>query len=184
MADSPYLGQSTDLILGQEFLTWLWFRSESQNTFKLPDGKLFAIHMEQRIVVQGGEGEALETASVSGAYSELREARLGLSTGKKVTRALLRIEQDPEMWQLTLKAADFSLNSLKTPKIEKSGDGEDDPDALFFEKIYLIEHALDFLDTLYAEFLKLRLSASSWKEETAALRVWLQKTGINANNAA
>lgn len=28
--NEPYLGQTTDMVLGQEFLTWLWFRSETQ----------------------------------------------------------------------------------------------------------------------------------------------------------
>ena len=31
MADAAYIGENTDLILGREFLTWLWFRSETSN---------------------------------------------------------------------------------------------------------------------------------------------------------
>ncbi len=176
MANLPSLEDTTDLILGKEFLTWLWFRSESHNTFTGPDGKLFSVHMEQRVVVQGGDGDMRETASVSGPYSELREARLGLSTGKQVTRALLRLEQDPEQWQLNLKAEDFSFNSLKTPKVDKSGEGEDDIEAIFLEKIYLIEHALGFIDTLFKEFLKLRLGPK-WAEEVSELKTWLKITG-------
>ena len=42
------------------------------------------MNLEQRIVVQGGEGDSLETASVSGSLSQLREVRLRLRTGKKV----------------------------------------------------------------------------------------------------
>jgi len=118
MTDTPYLGQSTDLILGQEFLTWLWFRSATGSIFNDGKGRPFNVSMEQRIVVQGGEGDHVETASVSGVDSELREARMGLTTGKKVTRAQIRLERDPEEWQVTLKAADFALGSLKTPKVE------------------------------------------------------------------
>ena len=72
--NEPYLGQTTDMVLGQEFLTWLWFRSETQPMgFKDKEGVPFSMNLEQRIVVQGGEGDSLETASVSGSlYSPLR----------------------------------------------------------------------------------------------------------------
>ena len=171
MSQTPYLGESTDLVLGQEFLTWLWFRSDTNPVFKSPDkGPDFTVSMEQRIVVQGGEGDALETASVSGILSELREARLGLTTGKKVSRALVRFTRDPEAWQVTLKAADFSLGSLKTPTVEK-GDADDDPDALFFEKLHLTEVCLSFIDAVYETFLSRRLSRA-WADETKEIREW------------
>ncbi len=172
--NSPYLGQSIDIILGQEFLTWLWYQSDTApQTFVDTKGMPFSVFMEQRIVVQGGEGDSLETASVSGSLSPLREARFGLATGKKVTRALLRLEQDELSWQLSLKAEDFSCNSLRTPKIEKDSD-DDDPDALFLEKVYLMERCILLLDSLYGQFLKLRLSAQ-WEEEVQAVHEWMTR---------
>ena len=91
MAEIGYIGENTDLILGQEFLTWLWFRSETGNVFRMEgaehSGEPFTVAMEQRIVVRGGEGENQETATVVGSFSPLREARLGLLTGKQVVRA-------------------------------------------------------------------------------------------------
>ncbi len=172
MTDTPYLGQTTDLILGQEFLTWLWFRSATGAIFNDSTGRPFSVTMEQRIVVQGGEGDHVETASVSGIDSELREARMGLTTGKKVTRALLRLERDPESWQVTLKAADFSLGSLKTPKIE-STDRDVDPDALFLEKMYLIEACLELIDIMYTQFLTVRLG-KDWAAEVVQVRAWMK----------
>ena len=173
MSDTPYLGQTTDLILGQEFLTWLWFRSATGGIFNDASGRPFTVSMEQRIVVQGGEGDHVETASVSGIDSELREARMGLTTGKKVTRALLRLSREPEEWQVTLKAADFALGSLKTPKIDRSDRDDADPDALFLEKMYLIEACLELIDALYKAFLAVRLS-EAWNEEVKSLRRWMQ----------
>lgn len=172
MSSIPYLGESTDIVLGQEFLTWLWFRSDTDPIFRSPDGGPdFSVSMEQRIVVQGGEGEAKEIASVSGVMSELREARLGLATGKQVTRALVRFTRDPEVWQVTLKAADLSLGGLKTPTVEKGDSPDDDPDALFYEKIHLMEVCLGFIDVMYAAFLERRLSRD-WEDETRKIRDW------------
>ena len=169
--NDPYLGQTTDVVLGQEFLTWLWFRSETQPTgFRDKTGKAFSLNLEQRIVVQGGEGETLETASVSGSLSQLREVRFGLRTGKKVTRALMRFESEELAWQTTIKAEDFSLGSFKTPKVEHEED--DDPDAVFLEKIYLMERCLDLFDAAYSLFLKIRLSAG-WDKETQEMAAWM-----------
>lgn len=165
------LYETPDEILGQEFLTWLWFKSDvASDAFKTSDGTPFVVTMEQHIVVQGGQGDTKETASVSGVLSPLREARFGLGTGKKVTRALLHLEKEDMAFQVALKAEDFSLSGLKTPKLDKS-DSDDDPDALFLEKIYLMEACIDLLDTLYATFLQVRLQ-ETWSEEVLAIQKW------------
>ncbi len=111
MSDIPYLGESTDAILGEEFLTWLWYQSDTApGSFVDKNGAPFSVSMEQRIVVQGGEGETRETTSVSGS-SYLREARLGLGGGKKVSRALLLLEKEELAWQVSLNAEHLSPNS-------------------------------------------------------------------------
>ena len=169
--NEPYLGQTIDTILGQEFLTWLWFRSETQPMgFRDNEQHPFTLSLEQRIVVQGGEGESLETASVSGSLSQLREVRYGLKTGKKVTRALVRFEKEELAWQVTLKAEDFSLGGFRTPKVDH--DQDDDPDAIFLEKIYLIEACLQLLDASYAQFLTIRLS-EAWTKEAREMADWM-----------
>ena len=111
MADAPYMGENTDILLGQEFLTWLWYRSEYADGLFRSGAKDYSFHVriEHRLVVRGGEGEQQETASVSGAFSPMREARLGLSTGKKVVRALVSFVKEDMNWQVSLKAEDFSL---------------------------------------------------------------------------
>ena len=51
--------ETVSLILGQEFLTWLWFASETSNgLFRTKDGEAFSVTVEQKVSVQGGEGEA------------------------------------------------------------------------------------------------------------------------------
>jgi hypothetical protein len=172
MAD--YLGQNVDVILGQEFLTWLWFISEIKGgQFATVDQKdSFIVYVERSIAVQGGEGETLETTTVTGATSDLMEARLGVSTGKKVTKALIRIEHNTEAWQFALKAEDFSISSLKTPKVEKDQEDEE-IDGAFLEKIYLIETCLKYLDQLYAQFLINRLNADSWAISCEMIKMWL-----------
>lgn len=166
---------STDAILGQEFLTWLWYQSDTApGAFTDVHDQPFSVSMEQRIVVAGGEGDARETASVSGSLSPLREARFGLGTGKKVTRALIRLEKDGMAFQFTLRAEDFSIGSLRPPRLDRD-DADDEPDALLLEKIYLVETCLAMLDALYTRFLKVRLSPH-WQREVADMGQWMTRT--------
>ena len=171
--EHAYLGEMTDMVLGQEFLTWLWYKSESQGgNFKSQDGEPFTLYLEQRVSVTGGAGDTKETTSVSGLLSELREAKTGLAMGKKVSKALVRIESDPEQWSGTIKAEDFSLASFKTPKIETKQEEGDDPDAVFLEKMYLMERGLAFLDSVFLDFLKIRFS-EGWQAEARAVGQWM-----------
>lgn len=165
---------SIDGILGQEFLTWLWFQSDTApGAFRDMDGQPFGVSLEQRVVVEGGDGESHETATVSGNLSPLLEARFGLLRGKKVTRATIRMEKDELFFQLTLRAEDFSLGALKTPKIENS---DDEPDSMLLEKFYLMEQCIKLLDSLYRTFIALRISAK-WDFEVTQIQTWLAKSG-------
>lgn len=170
------LEESPDVILGEEFLTWLWYKSDTApDSFHDSNGLPFNIYIEQRIVVRGGQGDSRDTASVGGSLSPLREARFGLGEGKKVCRALIRIEKDDFAFQLSLKAEDFSLSSIKTPKIEKE-DKDEDPDAPLLEKIYFLEICIKILDEIYLQFLKLRLSPE-WPAQVGEMSSWLHETG-------
>ncbi len=174
-------GGSTDGMLGQDFLTWLWFRSEQGRHFFTHKEVPFELSMEQRIVVRGGEGDAQETASVTGLLSSLREAKLGLLTGKKVVQALARIEKDGMAWQSLIKAEDFSIGSLRSPSVERDPDS-DDMDALFLEKAYLVDLYLDMLDDLYRQFLHVRLDLARWSEEEAAVGEWITTSTADTVN--
>lgn len=170
--------ESPDGMLGRDFLTWLWFRSDVVSTFfRAGNGQPFQVSMEKRVTVTGGEGSERETTSVSANIdSSLSEARLGLHRGKKVTRALIHLTKDDFGFDVSVKAADFSLNSLKTPKIDKP-DRDDDPDALFLEKVFLIETAVTLLDSLYRQFLGLRLDKDKWDKTTDEMQLWMSRGG-------
>lgn len=169
------LAERENTILGQDFLTWLWHVTEARGgVFKDRDGREFHLRMEERLSVQGGDGEGLESASVKSPSGELTEARSGLRSGKKVSRAQLRFERDPEAWQMTVKDSDFALSGLKTPKIEARDREDDDPDARVLEKLFLVEQCLEMFDGVYAEFLAVRLS-SKWRETSQDVRTWINK---------
>ena len=162
-----------DVVLGQDFLTWLWFRSEKNGwLFRMKDGSECNVYLEQRLSVRGGSGENVEKAVVTGPHAEFTEAKLGVRNGKLVDKALVKIERDGATWTVLLASDDFSLSSLKTPKIETRLEEGDDPDAAFLEKMMLLEQCTGFIDELFRQFLEVRLS-TNWTDELRTFREWL-----------
>lgn len=166
-----YLGGDIEKILGEEFLTWLWFKSETNNSFTTENTE-FELFTERKIVVEYGEGASAQVASSSGPASDLKEARLGLSNGKKVVRATYRMECEQESYLVTLKATDFTFTSFRTPKIDTSDINEDEADAYFLEKFFLIEKGIEFVDTLYSQYIHIRCS-DMWHSEKEAISAWI-----------
>ena len=173
--DADQADDTMDGILGQEFLTWLWFQSDvAPSFFRTDDGHSFLVAMRKRVTVTGFAGMDRETTAMTSFYdgAPLVEARFGLRRGKKVTSALIHLTKDDFGFDVSVKAADFSLNSLKTPKIDKP-DRDDDPDSLFLEKVFLIETAVTLLDSLYRQFLGLRLDKDKWDKTTGEMMKWM-----------
>lgn len=167
------LVERENTLLGQDFLTWLWYKTDNDNPlFQLADKRTFAVQMEQKVSVQGGEGETKATATVSSPGGELNEAKTGLMTGKKVSKAQLLFTMDQDDWLVTVNSTDFGLSGLKTPKIATKDDDGDDPDAKFLEKMFLVERCLEMLDIVFTHFLKLRMS-KEWAEEAASVKLWI-----------
>lgn len=172
MEQTSFLQIPVDSCLQQDFLTWLWAQSGMRGgNFVSRKGEPFSVNLEQRIVVQGGNGELTETVSVAGDGSPLFEARQGLEKGKHVIQAFVRITQNTYEWTLTLKPGGFSVAGLKTPEVDRDAEG-DDPDAVFFDKVYLVEQCFALFDVVYETFLQLRLSPQ-WENERAKVGQWI-----------
>lgn len=167
------LVERENVLLGQDFLTWLWYKTDNDTVlFSLADKRTFTVHMEQRVSVQGGEGEGKETATVSSPRGELTEAKTGLRTGKKVNKAQLLFTMDQDEWLVQVSAADFGLSGLKTPKVSTRDDEGDDPDGKFLEKLFLIDRCLEMFDIVFAQFLALRMSRD-WADEAGRVKRWI-----------
>jgi hypothetical protein len=109
--------ETVGAMLGRDFLTWLWYKSEKKDGFfRAGDGTDFIVYIAQKVTVESGEDDSRDKTVSSGMMSELREARLGLGSGKKVAQAMLRLEQDSNEWLVQVNADDFSLSGLRRPR--------------------------------------------------------------------
>ena len=159
--------------LTREFLTWLWFRSDTrEGLFEIPGGKSVRLWLGNRIVLASDPESHASSITWSGETGDLREARVALAGGKKVTEARFLLEMDGEEWAFTLDSVWLNLKSLKTPKVQK--DDETDQDAIVLEKIHLADLAFQALEGLCRLFVRVRLAENWADSELPRFRKWIK----------
>lgn len=157
--------------LGREFLAWLWFRTETeQGHFKSGD-KSFEIWFDGKITLQGENERGIETITCSGESQDMKAARFALAEGKEITQATLVLSMGDNQWRFVVDALWMNFKTFKTPRVIQ--DKRDDPDGLFYEKVFLIEEATNAMDIIFTEFLKTRLSPDWDTEVLPALIAWV-----------
>ncbi|MBP7231052.1 MAG: recombination-associated protein RdgC [Syntrophaceae bacterium] len=162
-------------LIGREFLTWLWCKSEERNgRIALSKTEEVELHLLKRMALESGEGEYAAGVVCSGLHAELKEGKEAIRQGKKVKEAGIKIHCDQNEWEFHFKADTFYFQSLKMPVADWREDPED-PSAALLERIYLIENAVKTMNTLYELFLSVRFSAIWPEKEKPLLQKWLKK---------
>jgi recombination associated protein RdgC len=161
-------------LIGREFLTWLWFKSEERNgRIKTSDTEEVELHFLKRIVLEAGEGEYSQGVVCHGIHAELKEGKEALRQGKKVKEAGIKLIHNQNEWEFTFKADSFHFQSLKLPQTDWQ-ETQEDPSGRLLERIYLIENAVKTIDRLYESFLQIRYSPQWEGKETKLLTKWLE----------
>lgn len=165
--------------LGQEFLTWLWWKSEERGgSIELPGQGDILVIFEKHMLLEFGEGEASEKLICSGLQSELQEARTGLTMGKKLEQARIRLAQNEHEWNVTLTATLMEFRSVRLPKTEGTEQGSNNPEELegmVLERIFLFEELVRLINDLFRIFLAIRVG-EQWRGEVLKIKTWIDHT--------
>jgi len=168
--------------LGQEFLTWLWYKSEERGgAVFLPGTGDIQLVFEKHMHLESGEGESLEKLICRGLQTELQEARTGMFMGKKLEQARIYLAKGEYEWRLTLGATLFEFRNVSLPRTVSPNEEAADPlawEAKVLERIGMSEEAMHTIDELFRIFLKIRTSAD-WPQELAALKTWIARGAEN-----
>ena len=172
--------------LGQEFLTWLWWKSEERGgTIEVPGLGDITVVFEKHMMLEFGEGETTEKIICSGLQAELQEARTGLQMGKKLEQARIVIGQNDYEFSFTLAAALMEFRNVRLPKTEASeNDKSDNPEEVegaILERIFLLEELIRLVNELFRLFLSVRVG-DEWREELEKVRSWVNKTILTPGN--
>lgn len=158
-----------DTVLGEEFLTWLWCKSDRNCPFTHKN-RNFYFTFDSRLSVRGYNGSNQVSASVSGAFNPMFEARLGLEKGKKVSSARLAVGNSDETYQTGIKADSFAFFGLQTPSFVAD---TEDTDSNILIKMDFVQTAMQFFDEAYKQFLLCRLDEEKWQAEQAEIKDWI-----------
>lgn len=166
--------------LGQEFLTWLWWKSEERGgSIELAGDGDITVVFEKHMVLESGEGESSEKIVCTGLQAELQEARTGLKMGKKLEQARILIGHGNYEYSLTLSGALMEFKNVRLPKTEDSegdkGDNPEEVEGMILERVYLLEEIIRLVNELFKMFLVIRVS-SAWSEELFKMKDWVEKS--------
>ncbi len=169
--------------LGQDFLLWLMYQTmEGSSSYTVnqsgpaESGEGFSAYLNDRLLLVGGSDSGVQKVTVIGPQDAFSEVRTALQAGKQITESILHMEKLEHQWKLTLKGETFHLASFKAPSVKierdnRSNEGSE-KEAVFYERMYVLEEGLQLFDSLYRHFLDTRLGAN-WPQTLARIEAWL-----------
>ncbi|MDH3975125.1 MAG: recombination-associated protein RdgC [Deltaproteobacteria bacterium] len=178
-----------NLWLGRDFLLWLMYKTMTDSSFykvnqpgHFMEGEEYVAYLNDRLILKGESEIGVQKITVAGPQDNFEEVRTAVKNGKAISEAAIIFEKEEDQWSLTLKGDLFHFASFKSPavRIEKDEltDAESEKEAVFYERIYLVEKGLQLFNSLYSVFLRLRLS-SQWADELKAINEWTAGGEVN-----
>jgi hypothetical protein len=144
------LNSGDELMLGRDFLTWIWYKVESDTPkFTVPDLGEFTVGIDGPLTLVSENMGAHESVLRKGLPTLSPEAHQAIRAGKKLRSARISLVRGDEIWTFTLDADFFMFKSVKLP------DGEAmDRIARFEERIESLNVLQTAFYSLYHDFIK------------------------------
>jgi len=164
-------GADTHGFLGEEFLTWLWFRWETDGgEFTLAGGRVVGVALDDFLTFSAPSEDETEQTLRRGLPTRTVQARTALRQGHRLRKARLLIAEGERQWAATLDAPTLSLNGVKLP--DDAEECESDADRTADRAAnWLALHEL--VQGLYARFLHERLRADYQRTAGEAQARWM-----------
>lgn len=161
--------EAADAILGQDFLTWLWFFAEKQGGMATFDriGQC-GVMLEGPLTFIRQGGAANVTVLRKGMVMTSAEAKTSLISGKKLKSAKLSIVRGEDVWSCMLGADEFVFRGIKMPKCMAA-----DPVSRFQERILSLENFRDAFLGFFDRFVDMRMDPAEWGKVQKQIHQWV-----------
>ncbi len=165
-----------ELRLGCEFLTWLWWASETQGgTFPRAGYGAITAAVEGPLTLADAEAAGAKQVRLDdGIPTASAEAKAALLAGKTLKRARLALAADADLvFGFTLDGEDFSFRATKLPPAETAA--ADDRLAERYGALLLL---WALFGELFRQFLDAWKDETAWRETTVPqIQEWVQERG-------
>lgn len=158
--------------LGEEFLTWLWYRWETEGgEFHLPGGRVVGIALDDLLTFAAPSDDDTEQTLRHGLPTRTAEARTALHQGRRLRRARLIVAEGQRQWTVTIDGATLRLSGSKLP--EDAEEVETDTDRTADRAANWL-HLHEIVQGLYSRFLEQRLADGYLKGDGEKQAQWMQ----------
>ena len=159
--------------LGDEFLTWLWFIIENNPRYlKTLFPGLTSLAIGNRIVLENRQYQAVESITIKGDDANFEEGVMALRKGAVVVEMNLCFKSGDQKWRFTIKGESLNISGFKTPFSAPIETAEEIEGAVV-EKAFLYDQALQLIDSLFNNFMKLRVSTDWQNKVVPMIRKWI-----------
>lgn len=174
--------ESNDWI-GKDFLHWLLYRTmESDSRYQVSQpgvalvGDNFTAYLDDKLTLLGGGQEGAQKIVFSGKQDHFSEVLLALQKGKQICEGKIHFEGEEYEYRVTLKGQVFHFASFKQPGIILPDDTDltdeaCEKQAMFYERMGLLERGFQYFYSLFAKFMVDRLSIA-WPDIMGKINAW------------
>jgi len=154
--------------LGSEFLTWLLYRSLSQDGMVDTEIGRIEVWFEDKLTLVSPFAGSEVNILKGEAPAQGQEAVTALRQGKQVDDAKLSVTYQGKRWDFLFSGPKFSASAVKVPAVATETDFE-----AVIDRFDLMGTLEEVLRSLYHEYLKIRLDDTAWEAECARVEKWL-----------
>ena len=141
--------------LGEEFLTWLWYRLDTTGgDFDVGGGRNVAVAIDDFLAFAPRDDDETEQTLRKGLPTHSQEARTALRGGRRLRKAKLIVAEGPMQFGATLDGASMCLSGIKLPEDSEDCESQEDRN---LERAAHFLHVHELLGLLYDGFLQDRL---------------------------
>lgn len=157
--------------LGEEFLTWLWFRTETEGgEFDLGGGRVVGISFDDFIAFAPREDDETEQTLRKGLPTRSDEGRTALQNGHRLAKAKLILAMSDLQWSFTFMGATMQLSSIKLPDDSEDAESQEERSRERAAHFLLVQ---ELMFSVYRQFLELRLDADYLKGPGERQAAWM-----------
>ncbi len=154
--------------LGNEFLLWLWHKTETEtDAISLADGSEVTAMFAKNLVLECPLGESGKESISSEIPTKLPEAMEAIRSGKLPRKAGLVLVRFGQQYDLTLQAESFSISGAKL-QADKEAQGVE----VLESRIDAIRTLNETVDLLFESFCQLRVS-KNWDKYLEGISQWI-----------
>ncbi|MBI3819840.1 MAG: hypothetical protein HY286_14180 [Planctomycetes bacterium] len=162
--------------LGEEFLTWLWWRCDSGRAeFEIGKGENVGVALDEPLLLKSGDddenGRRPEQIMKFGRPLGSLEAAAALARGKRLARAKLILGDGTREWNCTFDAETFTLRGIRVPEADVDEDTGDSA----LERASGFEQAIRYVDAVFGVFLADRVSPEFRGARLKQMKAWARE---------